>query len=306
MAGYVKKIAVIKGIKSGFSTDGSPLSGLVKCECYAGFLKVEVSLVNFAPLSEGRYVFGVSDGNACVLFEGGLFEGEVDFDLSRGFAALVCFCHNGAFPVASAVNGELAGALIDLKEKISGSEVSVKPASGGAAYDDEAVAEVNYYELEADESRDAVRENKKAEKARRSGGKNEKNTRTERGAVGEIAAGFKKEADPKLAGGDFYARMKEKIKLVFSSYPKLKQLETAMEGSRWVKISYGEGRHYAFGTLSYGGEVRYICYGVPSADAVTPPPSLKDMASYVPVEDGGYWVMFQDAATGVSVKIDNE
>lgn len=305
MSGYVKKIAVIKGIKSGFSTDGSPLSGLVKCECYAGFLKAEVSLVNFAPLSEGRYVFGVSDGNKCVLFEDGVFEGEVEFDLSRGFAALVCFCHNGVFPVASAVSGELAGALIDLKEKISGREITAKPASGGAAYDDEAVAEVNYYELETDEGGDAVRENKTAEKVGRTGGKNEKNTRPERGAVGEIASGGK-EADPKLAGGDFYGRMKEKVKLVFSSYPKLKQLETAMEGSRWAKISYGEGKHYAFGTLSYGGEVRYICYGVPSTDAETPPPSLKDMASYVPVEDGGYWVMFQDASTGVSVKIDSE
>ena len=94
MSAYVKKIAVIKQVKSGFSADGGAVSGLVKAETYAGFLKVEVSLINFAPLSEGRYVLGISDGLNHVIFEGLAFEGEVKFNLSSGFAFLVCFCKN--------------------------------------------------------------------------------------------------------------------------------------------------------------------------------------------------------------------
>lgn len=59
MSAYIKKIAVIKQVKGGFSADGGNITGLVKAETYAGFLKVEVSLINIAPLSEGRYVFEI-------------------------------------------------------------------------------------------------------------------------------------------------------------------------------------------------------------------------------------------------------
>ena len=84
MSGYVKKIAVIKQIQHGFSADSGTLSGVVKAETYACFLKVEASLINFAPLSEGRYVLGITDGLKTVIFEGGNFEGESDFNLAYG------------------------------------------------------------------------------------------------------------------------------------------------------------------------------------------------------------------------------
>ena len=59
MGGYTKNIAVIKELKSGFSVDGGPLSGIVKAEKYGNNLKVEVSLINFAPVTEGKYVSAV-------------------------------------------------------------------------------------------------------------------------------------------------------------------------------------------------------------------------------------------------------
>ena len=52
MAGYTKNIAVIRELKGGFSANGGCLSGLVKAEKYGASLKVEVSLINFAPLTE--------------------------------------------------------------------------------------------------------------------------------------------------------------------------------------------------------------------------------------------------------------
>ena len=349
MSAYVKKIAVIKQVKSGFSADGGAVSGLVKAETYAGFLKVEVSLINFAPLSEGRYVLGISDGLNHVIFEGLAFEGEVKFNLSSGFAFLVCFCKNTVAPIASAACGQMACALPDLKEELARQE-NTRPKQGGVAYDDEAIAEVNYYER-ADEGSAAVCQAQTQEEKRRAGDKNEeasspveskKNERKPRrksdggeikyprtsfhasanigdgigetarseatysdaAATAERAAHYEDSAGG-LAGGDFYSRMEGDIKKIFAAYPPERDIEQAMEGSKFVKIAYGEGRYYVFGVLSVEGKPRYLCYGVPSNDGNTPPPSLKDCASYVPTANGGYWMTYQDASTGVSVKIKN-
>lgn len=330
MTGYVKKIAVIKQLQHGFSADSGALSGVVKAETYAGFLKVEASLINFAPLSEGKYVLGITDGLKTIVFEGGNYEGESDFNLAYGFAFLVCFCNGDCRPIASAACGQMACALPDLKEEMLALE-RVKPVAGrqstaankGAAYDDEAIAEENYYEYDAIENSGAVRQNKAQEKGRSSGEDEAAScfvqTQNE-GLTGEYAQANaqkttskradtraekdgKKVKKPRLAGGDFYGRMRPDIEKIFSSYPKEESLERAMEGSRWAKINYGRDKFYAFGVLCVEGVPRYICYGVPSHDSKNPPASLSSFASFMPVEGGGYWIMYQDANTGVSVKI---
>lgn len=331
MASYLKKIAVIKQIKSGFSADGGAVSGLVKAEAYAGFLKVEVSLINFAPLTEGRYVFGITDGLNTVTFEGATYEGESEINLISGFAFLVCFCHNTVAPVASASCGEMACALPDLKVEITRRE-NIRPAGGGAAYDDEAITEVNYYE-NADESGAAVREAETqaeqtklrgaggeneednsavqgAEKPKKSGVTGAKADRISRESIAEVAQADDadgQDAVGGLAGGDFYSRMEGDIKKIFATYPKETALEKAMEGSKFVRISYGEGKFYVFGVLSVEGKPRYICYGVPAREGAVAPPSLAGCASFVPTENGaGFWMTYQDAATGVSVKLTAE
>lgn len=310
MSAYVKKIAVIKQVKGGFSADGGAVSGLVKCETYAGFIKVEVSLINFAPLAEGRYVLGITDGLNTVTFEGLSYEGEGDFNLSAGFAFLVCFCHNTVAPIASAACGQMACALPDLKQEMTKLE-NIRPPKGGAAYDDEAIAEVNYYE-DTVEGGSAVCAAETQKEERFAGGEDEKNSGTvespQKSGVDEAAADsiIKQPLTGGLAGGDFYSRMEGDIRRIFSNYPSEPALERAMEGSRFAKINYGENRFYVFGVLKVEGKPRYICYGVPAADGNNPPPSLKDCASFVPTEDGaGYWMTYQDAATGVSVIINN-
>lgn len=339
MTGYTKKIAVIKQVKNGFSADGGALSGLVKAETYAGFLKVEASLINFAPLSEGRYVLGITDGLKTVIFESNYHECECDFNLSCGFAFLVCFCNGGCAPIASAACGQMACALPDLKEEMAKSEsakdkpeakqtkpTEEKKITGVAAYDDEAIAEENYYEYNADENGGTVRKDKAQEKVGSRGGEDEEavsavkvqkerlsgsnknsggsGTRSNKKPRSTSGGGRSDKADkPKLAGGDFYERMRPDIEKIFSAYPKEPDLEKAMEGSRWAKISYGENKYYVFGVLSVEGVPRYVCYGVPSLNSENPPKSLENSASYMPVENGGYWIMYQDANTGVSVKM---
>ena len=50
---FVKKMCILRQVKQGFSGDGKTLSGLIKIEQYGKNLSVEVSVINFAPLSSG-------------------------------------------------------------------------------------------------------------------------------------------------------------------------------------------------------------------------------------------------------------
>ncbi len=291
--GYTKNIAVIRGLKSGFSADGGSLSGLVKAEKYGASLKVEVSLINFAPLTEGRYVAAISDGKKVCILDGLSFDGVSEVDTSAGFAALICFVNGTVSPVASAICGAFQSAAMGIREEIEKLE-RVK----NDGYNDEALAQENYYEYEqTDKDRGAVRENTEKEKDGESVRKNEKdNVVREK----EPTAGG-------LAGGDFFGRMKDEIEKVLSSYPSERALEETVEDSRWVRINYGGDKFYVLGVIYGGGKPRYICYGVPSTDSRRPPESLSNLASYIPSSpenaEGGYWVMYQDAATGASVKI---
>lgn len=336
MGGYTKNIAVIKSLKDGFSADGGALTGLVKAERYGSNLKIEVTFINFAPLSEGRYVTAVSDGNRTLIVENGLFEGTSALDTGSGFAALVCYINGGVYPVASAVSGNFHGAALTIKAEVERAENIKNGLSGGTAvsdvhkggsnsgesggfaqggaqndYDDEAMAEVNYYEFaETDEDCGALREGTQEEE---NGGKprqNEADTGAfqthQSGVDPDISRGEASFAGP-LASGEFYKRMKAEIEGLLSAYPAAEDLQSVVHGSKWVKISYGDGKFYVFGVIYDGKKPQYICYGVPAENTVKPPESMQGLASFIPSSDeedcGGYWVMYQDANTGASLKI---
>ncbi|MGN0804140.1 MAG: hypothetical protein ACI4MS_02035 [Candidatus Coproplasma sp.] len=366
MSGYVKKIAVIKQVKGGFSADGGLISGLVKAETYAGFLKVETSLINFAPLNEGRYVFGITDGKVFSVFEETNFEAESQIDIFDGFAFMVCFCHNGASPVASASCGRAGCFLPTLKEEIARCEKGdLKESSKGAKpdkssvkdnfkdkgepYDDEAITEVNYYEGQTFEGGQPLFKGQEQKENGRSGEEDEEDSRPvqiekdreelnggliENGVLIECEEqsvnNYEEEEQPVtkredgvlaqedlqsnktedtangLADGDFYSRMRQEIENIFATYPCESELQKVIKGSRFAKIDYGDNKYYVFGVLTVEGKPKYICYGVPSYDEKNAPPSLRGCSSYIPCGEHGYWLMYQDASTGVSVEISCE
>lgn len=298
MGGYTKNIAVIRGLKSGFSVDGGPLSGLVKAEKYGSNLRVEVSLINFAPLSEGKYVCAVSDGKTVCVLDGLTFDGISTVDTSEGFASLICFVNGTVAPVASAVCGAFHSATIDICDEIERQEnLKLKDAPEAIKYEDEALAQENYYEYgQAYKDGGTVREDKEKEENGHGVSENETVVSFEKAAIGGLSD-----------GGNFYARMKDEIEKVLSTYPKEDTLENMVENSRWVKITYGDGKFYVFGVIFGGGQAQYICYGVPSDNPVTPPASLQN-SSFIPAYpegNSGFWVMYQDAKTGASIKITN-
>lgn len=284
--GYYKNIAVIRALKDGFSADGGELSGLVKVEKYGSDVKVEVTMINFAPLTEGRYVCVLSDGACTVMVEGADFEGRSELDPAKGFAALICYVNGGVFPVASAICGNYQGVALSLKSKAEELENTKKTE----VYEDEALAEENYYEYaQTFSDGGTVCQNPPQKEA----GDNPRQNDPPSRAV----------PPPPKPAVPFYEKMKAEIEGILKSYPAAEGLEETIENSRFVKISYGDGKHYVFGVLFSDEIPQYICYGVPSADPLSPPKSMAGQASYIPVADGGYWVMYQDAATGAAVGI---
>ncbi len=196
MGGYTKNVACLKGVKDGFSADGGALSGLVKAEKYGSLLRVNVSLINFAPLSGGRYVAVISDGVHAEIVEDRAFEADSPVDTSSGFSAAVFFVNGGVNLLAYAACGNVDCSAEELErtllrsERIKGGEgaegsqgdgvptvTGILGGSGygqdggnygesdgqydgeyGARYNDGALAAENYYDgFEADEDGGAVR-----------------------------------------------------------------------------------------------------------------------------------------------------
>ena len=300
MGGYTKNIAVIRELKNGFSADGGALTGLVKAERYGAKLRAEVSLINFAPLTEGRNVAAISDGTHTQILDNGFFEGYSEVDTSSGFAALICFVNGSVSPIASAVCGNYQSAALGIKDVIERTETPMPSAvPNETAYEDEAIAQENYYEYEqvAANSR-AVREDKTQKTDGRKPDQNE---------AGSAHVKSNRRTDGLARGECFYQRMKGEIDKLLSTYPAEDRLEKVVENSRWVKINYGGEKFYVFGIIYEKKTPQYICYGVPTHNNKRPPESMKGLASFIPASaDGGsdgFWIMYQDAATGASVKL---
>lgn len=307
MGGYSKSIAVIRGLKDGFSADGGQLTGVVKIESYGKAVRVEVTKINFAPLSEGRYVTGITDGKNTLVFEGDTYEGDIEIDTSCGFAALICFINGQVSPIASAVSGNYRGEALGIKsyiEQLERVQTSSRIEQAEQKYEDEAIAEDNYYEYaQTDESGSTVRTDTQKEK----GGSS---TLSDEAAVGSVQKKGGVNKNPLSHGGSFYNKMKDEIEGLLSAYPEESSLCALIEGSKWVKINYGDDRYYVFGVIYSGGNAQYLCYGVPTKEQTNPPESMEGLASFLPANadgsGGGYWVMYQDAETGASIKIDVE
>ena len=65
--------------------------------------------------------------------------------------------------------------------------------------------------------------------------------------------------------------------------------------------------YYVFGLIKKDEQVRYICYGVPGIYQKTPPRELAGFPSWLPLdsqnfEGFGYWLTYQDADSGESVR----
>ncbi len=107
----------------------------------------------------------------------------------------------------------------------------------------------------------------------------------------------------------FIDEIKGQIDKLFLSSPSEKYLEEAIPSSKWVRVEFdGDGEYYILGLVYDEDEnVKYVCYGVPGVYQKTPPSSLSGQPVWFPLdsenrESFGYWLTYQDADTGESIK----
>lgn len=325
---YVKKMCILRQIKQGFSGDGKALSGLIKAEQYGKNLAIEVSIINFAPLILGEYYCLLSDGKGktemLCLRGKSTFNILSDLDISGGFCAVVCHVKTDVVPIAYGINGNgaydwkaiLNAALPPVFPKKSGirteiaeSEVPNKKSPAQdvtpALYEDDSLADENYYEEKEHEYQQLAETVENAQAESRTESKDEKKgtISSKNGNAESLLQPFEKDPD------GYYLSVKGEIDELFSTYPKDTSLCGAFSSSEWVRIKGTETNpQYLVGVLYEDGKARYICYALAADNPDCPPKEIKSVCTFVPLsafENKGFFVIFQSATSGECVKPQN-
>ncbi len=106
----------------------------------------------------------------------------------------------------------------------------------------------------------------------------------------------------------FYEEIKSQIDKLFASSPTEQYLQELIPNSKWVKVEFDKGGdYYVLGLLYDDDKLKYICYGVPGIYQKTPPKQLSGYPIWFPLDRGnnegfGYWLTYQDADSGESIK----
>ena len=316
---YVKKLCILKQIASGFAADGKRASALLTAEKFSGRLTLTLAMIGFAPLSAGRYRCILCDETGQTeAFDvpspaGGVAKTVSPLSVENGFCCAVCFVQGTATPVAFGKCGDktydlkkLCSVLDETPPQKQDAPPAAQSAAGGAdgadacGYDDELVADENYYEFGQGEEDDEHGQRTQKARSEDVPGKDEDAQSLFRFAGGAGSAAH--------AGACYYEKVKGELEALFKNRPPEKALEESIPFSRWARIELSGGKFYTVGVIRDEKGPRYICYGVPAASRASPPAALKGYCSFLPAspfepEGGGYWMMFQDAETGQCVKI---
>lgn len=325
---YVKKMCILRQIKQGFSGDGKALSGLIKAEQYGKNLAVEVSIINFAPLTTGEYYCLLSDGRGktemLALRGKSFFNILSDIDISRGFCGIICFVKNELIPIAYGVNGNgsydwqriLNAAMPPIFPQRTDGESAVGTAENiqneptvyemnENSYDDENLAQRNYYQEEENGNGQSVFSKAdgnartqsaveiKSEEAGTDASKNDD--------ADELCEPFATEPD------GYYVSVKAEIDELMRKYPTDDTLADAFSRSEWVRLQGDKNDpQYLVGVVYSNDKPAYICYALAAKDGDNPPEDIKNVCTFVPksalAEDKGFFVIFQSAATGECIK----
>lgn len=177
------------------------------------------------------------------------------------------------------------------------------------AYDDEAVATVNYFEFDG-EIKDKLKKVKELESNVST--QNElpdKLCEKETEKKCESFNSLKDETNACASQNNkptFYLSNRQELEQIFIRFPEEQPLQKIFADSRWARINYSKDKYYVVGVIKEEGVEKYICYGVPANYSPTPPEQLKGYCSFVPASifnmtGAGYWMLFQDAFSGKCV-----
>ncbi len=163
------------------------------------------------------------------------------------------------------------------------------------AYDDEMIAEENYYEYD-----DVDKINLKVNDACGEETEND-------GADEEFFGKEKEETNGAFNSenetcGFFFEKIRKDINDIFKAFPREKALEEMVGESRWARVCYDGEKYYAVGVIYENKSPKYVCYGAPG-EYGEKPDSVTGYCSFIPtspfeLKGEGYFVMYQSATSG--------
>lgn len=350
---FIKKVLVLKRTENDFSVFKKALSGIARVEIESGVAELHVSLINLPQSLQGEYFALAIDSekrehffnlgsrptasamifNVCPEVEKGVAVGV--YVVKDGIPITLAFAETDGFYLtlsdfkrAVAEKCIADRKLLQKKEDLSETEafeqtkdVPENPPNSSPeaetikidAYNDEAVATENYYNLERsiDEKLKAIEElsdgNLRFENELPIDGSEKKEE-----ACASCANRTQNEADARSRRErsekePYFISVGGELKEIFEKFPPEICLEKAFTDSKWARINYSKDKYYVVGIIKEDGAEKYICYGVPAVYSAEPPEELKGYCSFIPLSvfdmnGDGYWMMFQDAVSGNCIK----
>ncbi len=117
-----------------------------------------------------------------------------------------------------------------------------------------------------------------------------------------------KQESEEIKNPSFFNEIEPQISNLFDKNPPEEYLQQMFPNSKWVKVEFEEGGdYYVFGMMYEEGKLKYLCYGVPGIYQKNPPKQLSGYPVWFPLDQShkegfGYWLTYQDAESGESVK----
>ncbi len=106
----------------------------------------------------------------------------------------------------------------------------------------------------------------------------------------------------------FYEEIKGQVDALFQNNQTEEYLQKMIPSSKWVKVEFERGGdYYVLGLIYEENKIKFICYGVPGVYQKEPPKQLAGYPVWFPLdvnkrEGFGYWLTYQDAESGESIK----
>lgn len=278
---------------------------------------------------DGNYALAVTDGqNTDVFCPCTKTECKTadDFELKEGFAAAIfdlgktpprLLLYGSSLKerfsperLEKALSEKYAANGADEKKSAEALTATHLKASEPAAYDDEAVAEDNYYETaasgKADEGNFApIKENDDdlshtvfdfEPKSESKKGTAESENRARQNDENDLACPLERTLPA------FYGENEREIDSIFKKYPPIAPLSDLIRESRWVRIPYKNGAFYLFGEITRGGIPAYLVYGI-CGKKTEKPKGFYSYSHFIPCSpysgsDDGFWCAFQRTDNG--------
>ena len=279
---YFKKSVIIK---SSYSTTVKPL-GIATVSAEGEDCFVDISFTVRLGGDGDYYAFLFDGKNSPQKIEILKTHAQSQFSITKGFDGvdiLVVKVKDGATEIF---------AFGDCLKKNTASGLFKIIKDDFVPYDDFAIAEDNYYQMESVEyGKDFCYQNVDAKSQ---GEKEPKKTPCVFTADKDVYDCDKRQSS------DYYIKVKKQVDGAFSQYRSTLKTTIIPNNGRVLEVSSG-GKDFIFGLTGDNLNPDYLCYGV-VGERANPPKKLRGKACYIPnnpfdLEDG-FWLVFQSAVTG--------